>query len=106
MGKNITHIINEPDGCQITTDFVLNVFKDKLLMLLDADEMWAPVEYLHQPIDGNGARSSGKFKLQMFSFHQYSIGMISTVFSTLIIAIYQMSVGRQFVRLVAFSKTN
>lgn len=44
MGKNITSIVTEPDGCQITTDLVLNVFKDKLLMLLEVDEMWAPVE--------------------------------------------------------------
>lgn len=42
LGKNVTQILTENDGCCITTDLVLNFLKDKLLMLLGSDEMWTP----------------------------------------------------------------
>lgn len=60
LEKNITQILTEQDGCRITTDLVLNVFKDNLLMLLEAEEMWMPVEALNPASDKTGMQTDGK----------------------------------------------
>ncbi|EAT44158.1 AAEL004459-PA [Aedes aegypti] len=57
LEKNITQILTEQDGCRITTDLVLNVFKDNLLMLLEAEEMWMPVEALNPASDKTGMQT-------------------------------------------------
>lgn len=42
LNKKISRIVTEEDGCQVTTDLALTVFKDGMLMLLEPQESWSP----------------------------------------------------------------
>ena len=69
LEKNITQVLTEQDGCRITTDLVLHIFKDKLLMLLEADEMWLPIETLNVATDAGGTHTKGKSTISSTTTH-------------------------------------
>ncbi|XP_058839324.1 uncharacterized protein LOC131694835 isoform X1 [Topomyia yanbarensis] len=43
----------ESDGCKITTDLVLGVFQDQLMMLLSPGEYWKPKQQAHSSVYSN-----------------------------------------------------